>query len=315
MMVRIHPPESPRDDDARDDGARMTEPLRGRRARLDVVLSVSFALTAGVATLLAGQGLTESIVGPARDAAVPSVWALAAFVTCGAGATIWLFRKNAHPTALRFALVTATVSSIMLVLLARLAPPRVNAVLTSSDRVPMREARLADGSLGIEHLRLGFRLPHPDMPFMPAPWIERQAFERGGESYESEHALWAFQGDATEGEGGETTIMIDLSPGDAIDDDALEALTVSALAPLERAGHATERGAITRTERCVRRDATAALSGEGEGGHVDLALAIFRDPEGPRVLRLAVTVVSEEGGWSSYLDRLELPCEATRDRE
>jgi hypothetical protein len=279
-----------------------------RRARLDLVLATSFAVTSGVATLLAGQGLTEPMIGAAREAAVPSVWALAGFVACGAGASVWLFRKRANATALRFALVTAAVSSVALVMLARMAPPRVESVLTSSDRVPMREARLADGALGIEHLRLGFRLPHPDMPFMPAPWIEAQAFEQGGESYENEHALWAFQGDATEGEGGETTIMIDLSPGETIDDDALEALTVSALAPLERAGHDTERGPITRTERCVRRDASATLTGEGEGGHVDLALAIFRDPQGPRVLRLAVTVVSQEGGWGDYLEQLELPC-------
>lgn len=288
---------------------------RDRRGGLDLVLATSFAITSGIATLLAGQGLTEPLVGAARDAAVPSVWALAGFVACGSGASVWLFRKGALPTALRFALVTAAVSSIALVLLARMAPPRVTAVLTSSDRVPMREARLADGSLGIEHLRLGFRLPHPDMPFMPAPWIEAQAYEQGGESYEDEHALWAFQGDATEGEGGETTIMMDLSPGDAIDDDALELLTISALAPLERAGHSTQRGEITRSTRCARRDATATLTGEGEGGHVDLALAIFRDPEGPRVLRLAVTVVSQEGGWGDYLERLELPCEdAPRER-
>ena len=62
---------------------------------------------------------------------------------------------------------------------------------------------------------------------MPAPWVEREAFERGGERYEDEHALWAFQGDATEGEGGETTIMIDLSPGESLDDDALEVLTAA----------------------------------------------------------------------------------------
>lgn len=293
----------------------MSEPSRpsraeAHRARLDLVLAVSFAATAGVATLLAGQGLTEPLEGAAREAAVPSVWALVGFVTCGAGATVWLARKRATSMALRFGLVTALVSSVALVMLARMAPPRGRAVLTSSDRVPMREARLADGSLGIEHLRLGFRLPHPDMPFMPSPWVENDAFERGGDRYRDEHALWAFQGDATEGEGGETTIMLDLSPAEHLDEETLEGLTVSALAPLERAGHATERGPITRTERCLRRAASATLTGEAEGGHVDLALAVFRDPEGPRVLRLAVTIVSQEGGWGDYLARLELPCEA-----
>jgi hypothetical protein len=284
-------------------------PSTSRRAPLDLVLATSFALTAGVATLLAGQGLTEPLEGAARDAAGPSVWALAGFVACGSGAAVWLFRKGATPMAVRFALVTAAVSAIMLVLLARMAPPPVRGVLTASDRVPMREARLADGSLGIEHLRLGFRLPHPDMPFMPAPWVEAEAFEQGGDRYRDEHALWAFQGDALEGEGGETTIMLDLSPGEALDEDTLEGLTVSALAPLERAGHATEHGPITRGVRCLRRAASATLTGEGEGGHVDLALAVFRAPDGPRVLRLAVTVVSQEGGWSAYLSRLELPCD------
>jgi hypothetical protein len=282
-------------------------PSTSRRQPLDLVLAASFALAAGVAMLLAGQGLTAPLDGAARDAAVPSVWALAGFVTCGSGAAVWLFRKGATPTALRFALVTAAVSAVVLVLLARLAPPPVRGVLTASDRVPMREARLADGSLGIEHLRLGFRLPHPDMPFMPAPWVEAAAFEQGGDRYREEHALWAFQGDALEGEGGETMIMLDLSPGEALDEDTLEALTVSALAPLERAGHATEQGEITRGARCLRRAAAATLT--GEGGHVELALAVFRAPDGPRILRLAVTVVSQEGGWSDYLSRLELPCE------
>jgi hypothetical protein len=281
-----------------------------RRGRLDLLLAASSGLTAGLATLLGAQSLTEPLVGPAREAAVASAWALAAFVACGAGATVWLHRKRATAMALRFALVTAAVFSLALVALARMAPPRVHAVLTSSDRVPMREARLADGALGIEHLRLGFRLPHPDMPFMPAPWIEEQAYERGGDTYRDEHALWAFQGDALEGEGGETAIMIDLSPAEQLDEDTLEALTVSALAPLERDGHHTERGAIVRAARCLRRPATATLTGEGEGGHVDMVLAVFRDPEGPRVLRLAVTVVSQEGGWDDYLTHLELPsCE------
>jgi hypothetical protein len=278
------------------------------KRRLDLLLASAFALTAGLATLVAGQGLTEPLVGPARDAAVPSAWALAGFVACGAGASVWLFRKGATPTALRFALVTAAVSSIVLVLLARMAPPRVVAVLTSSDRMPLREARLADGALGIEHARLGFRLPHPDMPFLPAPWVEEQAFASGGDAYREHHALWAFQGDATEGEGGETTIMLDLSPGARVDEDALEELTVSALAPLERAGHRTTRAAIERDGHCLRRHASAELTGEGEGGRVALLLAVFRDPQGPRVLRLAITVVSQEGDWRDYLARLELSC-------
>ncbi len=292
MMVRIHPPEM-----ASTPGQ-----------RLDLLLATTFAATAGIATLLAGQGLTEEIVGPAREAAEPTVWALAAFVACGSGAAVWLFRKRATPMALRFALVTTVVSAIVLVFLARMVPPRPEGVITSSDRVPMREARLADGSLGIEHLRLGFRLPHPDMPFMPSPWVEEDAYAAGGESYRDQHALWGFQGDATEGEGGETTIMLDLSPGRHVDDDALEALTVSALAPLERGGHHTSRGPITRDGTCVTRHARADLTGEAEGGHVDALLAVFRDPQGPRVLRLAITIVSQEGGWSDYLDRVELPC-------
>ena len=278
-----------------------------RRARLDLVLAASFALTAGLATSLAGQALTEGLAGPAREAAGPSVWALSGVVACGSGAAVWLFRKRATPMGVRFALVTSAVAALVLVLLARMAPPRGRSVLTASDRVPMREARLRNGSLGIEHLRLGFRLPHPDMPFLPAPWVEADAFEQGGEGYRDLHALWAFQGDALEGEGGETTLMLDLSPGDALDEPALDALTLSALAPLERAGHATERGEPTRGARCLRRSAHATLT--GGSGHVDLALAVFRDPEGPRVLRLAVTVVSESGGWSAYLSRLELPCE------
>lgn len=283
----------------------MASPSRGR---LDLFLAVTFALTAGLATLIAGQALTEPLEGAARDAAVPSAWALAAFVACGAGASVWLFRKRATPMALRFSLVTAVISAVVLSLFARWAPPRAPAVLTASDRVPMREGRLSDGTLGIEHARLRFRLPHPDMPFLPAPWVEQQAYESGGERYRDEHALFAFQGDATEGEGGETTIMLDLSPAEHVDGDTLEALTVSALAPLERAGHETTRGGIDRSERCVRRAASATLTGEAEGGHVELVLAVFRDPEGPRVLRLAVTVVSQEGGWGPYLQRLELPC-------
>jgi hypothetical protein len=278
------------------------------RARLDLLLASTLALTASLAMLLAGQALIEPLQGAAREAAVPSVWALAGFVGCGSGASVWLFRKRASPTALRFALVTAAVSAIVLVLLARMVPPRVSAVITSSDRMPMREARLADGGLGIEHPRLGFRLPHPDMPFLPSPWVERDAYEAGGEQYRDRHALWAFQGDATEGEGGETTIMIDLSPGERLDEDALEALTVSALAPLERAGHTTSRGAVVRAGTCLRRTAHAELAGEATGGRVALALAVFRDPEGPRVLRLAVTVVSQQGDWGPWLDRLELPC-------
>lgn len=284
----------------------MSAPARPRAGRFDLLFAVSFAMTAAVATLLAGQGLTEALEGAAREMARPTVWALAGFVACGAGATVWLSRKGARPMALRFSLVTAAVSAVVLVLLARMAPARPALVLTASDRVPMREARLEDDSLGVEHLRLGFRLPHPDMPFMPAPWVERMAYERGGERYREEHALWAFQGDASEGEGGETTIMLDLSAASALDDDALEALTVSALAPLDREGHTTEAGPITRSERCLRRAASASLG--SSGGHVDLVLAVFRDPEGPRVLRLAVTIVSEAGGWADYLTRLELPC-------
>ncbi|GAB4210192.1 MAG: hypothetical protein OHK0013_30550 [Sandaracinaceae bacterium] len=283
-------------------------PSFSARGKLDLLLASTFALTAGLATLLAGQALTDPLEDAARDAAVPSTWALSGFVACGAGASTWLFRKGATPTALRFALVTATVASIVLVLLSRLAPPRASAVITASDRMPMREARLADGTLGIEHARLGFRLPHPEMPFLPAPWVEESAYAAGGESYRDRHALWAFQGDATEGEGGETTIMLDLSPGERVDEDALEALTVSALAPLERAGHTTSRDPITRIGRCLRRTARAELSGESAGGRVVLALAVFRDPHGPRVLRLAVTVVSQDGDWRPWIERLELPC-------
>lgn len=302
MTLSAEPPRTP-------SAPRATRPL-------DLVLSLAAGLTCGLACLVVASGLLEGfdlvdVDHPARRAAEQSSYALAAFVALGSGAATWLVHQRAVAMALRFALLTALVASVALVLLSRLAPDRPSDVLTSSDRTPLREGRLHDGSLGIEHLRLGFRLPHPDMPFIPAPWIEREAFDAGGESYREHHALWAFQGDATEGEGGETTLMVDLAPSPTLDEASLATLTESAVGPLERSGHHVTLEPITQPgPRCLRRLAHGTLTGESEGGHVDLLLAVFRDPDAPRALRFAVTVVSQEGGWGDYLARVELPCEA-----
>ncbi len=279
-----------------------------RQARLAWLSAVAVAASSGLAVLLFAEGLLEPLEGQARSLATTIVWALAAFVAAGAGTTAWLLVQRAYAMAFRFAAVTLLVASVVLALLGRASPRSDPLALSSSDRDPMREARLAAGALGIEHPRLGFALPHPDMPFVPAPWVEREAYERGGERYEREHALWAFQSDAGDPARGEVTIMIDLSAGRSLDDDALEALTESALRPLEQLGYRADRGPIVRAARWLRRGASATLEGEGEQGRrVELALAVFRDPDGPRVLRLAVTIVSRAGGFHDYLERLELP--------
>ena len=280
-----------------------------RQRPLDVVMAVAFGGTIAIAVLILGSGVLEGVPEPLHTRAELSLWALTAFVLCGAGAAAWLIARGARALAMRFAVLTSVVGLGVLFLLSKMAPTHVEGVLTASDRDPMREGRLHDGGEGIEHAHLQFRLPHPDMPFLPAPYIEEEAFAQGGEAYRAHHALFAFQGDASEGEGGETTIMVDLSPGTETDEAALDVLTESALAPLRRSGHEVSQTTATVMSTCARRIAHGELHGEGAGGHVDLLLAVFRDPIAPRTMRLAITVVSEAGGWEGYLERVELPCE------
>lgn len=291
-----------------------------RRARLAWLSSIVVGASLAVASLVVSDSLIASADEAARATLVPTIGALALFVGVGSGTSVWLVLRGAHGTAYRFAAATLVASSVVLVLVARTAKPRPERVLTASDREPLREARLASGEMGVEHPRLGFRLPHPDRPFLPAPWLEQSAYERGGEAYEREHALFAFQ--STVREGGEAsgasepseasedfvTLMIDLSEASGLDDEALEGLTESAVGSFERAGQRVTRGPIVREGRCLHRAASGAFEEGDEAGRAELALAIFRDPEGPRVLRLAVTIVSREGGFASYLERLELPC-------
>ena len=279
---------------------------------LDLVMAAAFGGTLAMTVLILGSALIEGVEEPLHTRAELSLWALGAFVLCGSGAAAWLVAHGARVVALRFLALTFVVTAGALFLFSKMTPTRTEGVLTASDRDPLREGRLHDGSAGIEHAHLQFRLPHPDMPFLPAPFIEHEAFAAGGESYREHHALFAFQGDASEGEGGETTIMVDLSPGTTTDEDALDVLTESALAPLRRSGHAVSRGNATVTPTCARRTAHAQLHSEAEGGHVDMLLAVFRDPIAPRTMRLAVTVVSEAGGWNDYLERVELPCETRK---
>lgn len=287
--------------------AKVTPPRKTRP--LDLVLALAFGGTIAITVLILGSGFLEGVPEPLHTRAELSLWALTAFVLCGAGASAWLIGRGARAVAMRFGVFTLVVALGVLFLFSKMAPTRVEGVLTASDRDPLREGRLHDGSEGIEHAHLQFRLPHPDMPFLPAPYIEEEAFAQGGEAYRAHHALFAFQGDASEGEGGETTIMVDLSPGTATDEEALDALTESALAPLRRSGHSVSQTTATVMSTCARRIAHGELTGEGEGGHVDLLLAVFRDPIAPRTMRLAITIVSEAGGWEGYLERVELPCE------
>lgn len=277
---------------------------------LDLVLASAFGGTLAITVLILGSALIEGAPEPLHTRAELSLWALSAFVLCGAGAAAWLVARGARVVAMRFLALTLVVTAGVVFLFSKMTPTRAEGVLTASDREPLREGRLHDGAPGIEHAHLQFRLPHPDMPFLPAPFIEHEAFAAGGESYRAHHALFAFQGDASEGEGGETTIMVDLSPGTATDEEALDLLTESALAPLRRSGHAVSQGGATVMPTCARRTAHGALHAEAEGGHVDMLLAVFRDPIAPRTMRLAITVVSEAGGWDGYLERVELPCEA-----
>ena len=284
--------------------------VRRKGRPLDLVMALAFGGTIAVAVLFVGSGFLDGAREPLATRAMLSLWALTAFVLCGAGGAAWLVARGARVVALRFGALTLVVTLGVLFLFSKMAPAHAEGVLTASDRDPLREGRLHDGAEGIEHAHLQFRLPHPDMPFLPAPFIEEEAFAQGGEAYRAHHALFAFQGDASEGEGGETTIMVDLSPGTGTDEEALDALTESALSPLRRGGHGVSQTTATVMSTCARRIAHGELSGEGEGGHVDLLLAVFQDPIAPRTMRLAVTIVSEAGGWEGYLARVELPCEA-----
>lgn len=172
--------------------------------------------------------------------------------------------------------------------------------LLESDRAQLET--IEEGEVRVAmHPTLGFVLPHPPIALVPSEAIATETAAAASPEWRAGHQLWAF-----ETEDRSVTFVADLSRTEHASRDSLAGLLEAVTGPLGRAGHRVRAEDVVERERCVSQAARVELT---SGGHVDARLFAWEDPLSHRAFHLAITVVSADEGWDTYLGLVAVPCD------
>ena len=270
-----------------------------RRGFIAAVVGVTAALLVG----LTSTSLADEIGGSTGRAIQTMGISLGGIVGVAITAATLLIRGTRRRFGMALYAAATIVAVVFLAWASRRVPARPTLVLSASDHAELREYHDASGIRGIEHPVLGFRLPHPTLALEPSTEMRDEMRAAAAPGWAEAHEIWAFE---THDHG--VSVVIDLSRAEHAEHASLAFFDRAITGPLEAAGHTVERGDPSGVDGCLREPFTAQLT---NGGRVDGMLFVF--DEGPRSLRLVVTVVSDgTGDWRAWTGDVSLACERER---